>query len=369
MLIAKIAVSAATFSMDKPYSYRFGGDMALEPGMRVMVPFGRGNRHSEGVVLAVCEGDERGLKAVEQQLDPERVLPEPMLRLAAFLRERYFCTFYEAIRTMLPAPLAFRTVVVYTLSPDAPWRGNCRDAAELAICRLLHDLGGRAEADALKGCVPNEDARNAALETLVRRKWITKDRDFLRRIGDKTESVATLAASAEEAMEFAARRPASARVQKAVLELLSSVGSASVRELSYHTGATKQTLKRLEALGYVNLSERSVLRCRQIMPTIPAQPLTLNAEQQCCFDGLSQQMGSEKPGVALLHGVTGSGKTSVYLKLIERCLADGKSAVLLVPEIALTPQLLGVLAGHFGDQVAVLHSSLGAGSAMTSGNG
>ncbi len=360
-MIAKIAVSAATFSMDKPYSYRVPPELGLTPGMRVMVPFGRGNRHCEGVVLSLEEGDESKLKAVEQKLDEDRVLSDSMLRLAAFLRERYFCTFYEAIRTMLPAPLAFRTVVVYTLSPEAHWQKDCSDPAALAICRLLFDLGGRAEAEALKNCVPNEEARNAALEGLLKRKWITKDYDFLRRIGDKTEAVATLAASAEEAMEFAARRPASAKVQKAVLELLCQVGSASTRELSYHTGATNQTLKRLETLGYVNLSQRPVLRCREILPTVPAGPLVLSEAQQAVFEGLRCQMGGEKPGVALLHGVTGSGKTSVYLKLIESCLAEGKSAVLLVPEIALTPQLLSLLAGYFGSQVAVLHSSLGPG--------
>ena len=359
-MIAKIAVSAATFSMDKPYSYRFGPELHLEPGMRVTVPFGRGNRRCEGVVLSVEEGDEGKLKAVEQVLDEGRMVSDGMLRLAAFVRERYFCTFYEAVRAMLPAPLAFRTVEVYDLVPGDAWKG-CTDPVALAICRFLSDLGGRGEGEALKRCVPQDEARETALQLLLKKKWITKDFDFLRRIGDKTELIATLAASAEEAMDYAARRPASARVQKAVLELLCQVGSASVRELGYHTGATKQTLKRLEALGYVNLSQRPVLRCREILPTLPAGPLELNEDQQAAFAGLCEQMGREKPGVALLHGVTGSGKTSVYLKLIGACLDRGKRAVLLVPEIALTPQLLSVLAGHFGTKVAVLHSSLSPG--------
>ena len=101
-----------------------------------------------------------------------------------------------------------------------------------------------------------------------------------------------------------------------------------------------------------------MLRCREIRPAQLDGPLELNAEQQACFDGLSEQMGSAKPGVALLYGVTGSGKTSVYIKLIKTCLERGKAALLLVPEIALTPQLLGLMAAYFGDSVAVLHSSL-----------
>jgi primosomal protein N' (replication factor Y) len=147
-------------------------------------------------------------------------------------------------------------------------------------------------------------------------------------------------------------------MQKAVLELLCSLGTVSVKELCYFTGAKSSTVKRLAELGYVNLSAREVLRCRQIRPARIDGPLVLNEEQTAAFEGLLHQMQQEKPGSALLYGVTGSGKTAVYLSLIRRALEMDKAAMLLVPEIALTPQLLSLLAGHFGDQVAVLHSSL-----------
>ena len=162
-------------------------------------------------------------------------------------------------------------------------------------------------------------------------------------------------------MEFASRRPKSANLQRAVLELLCSVGSAAVKELCYFTGATTATVNRLEKLGYVQLTERPVLRCREIRPAQLDGPLILSDDQQEVFDALQTRMHSDVPGVALLYGVTGSGKTSVYIKLIEDCLAAGRSAMLLVPEIALTPQLLGLMAAHFGQTVAVLHSSLSTG--------
>ena len=173
--------------------------------------------------------------------------------------------------------------------------------------------------------------------------------------------VATLAVPGEQAQEFAASRPKSAAMQRSVLELLASVGSGAVKDICYYTGASPATVRRLEALGYVTLSQRSVLRCREIKPAEIDGELILNAEQQAAFQGLSQQMDAEAPGVALLYGVTGSGKTSVYIRLIQRCLEMGKSALLLVPEIALTPQLLGLMAAWFGSSVAVLHSSLGMG--------
>ncbi len=361
-MIGKIAVSAANYAIDKPYSYLIPEGMELQPGMRVMVPFGRGNRAAEGVVLAVESGSEPGLKTVEQCLDQHPVLSDTMLRLAAFLRERYFCTFYDAIRAMLPAGLWFQSKETVSLTEDRSWKENCkRQSDALALLRFLEDCGGQTEESSLRQVLPEEESFRNALRYLVRKKWVVTQTDFLRRTGDKTEQIATLAVSAEEAMEYAAGRPKSAAMQRSVLELMCSVGSVAVKELCYFTGAKSATVKRLADLGYLKLTDRPVLRCREIKPVQLDGPLVLNEEQQTAYEGLFRQMTEAQPGAALLYGVTGSGKTSVYLKLIQSCLDRGKSALLLVPEIALTPQLLGLMAAYFGETVAVLHSSLASG--------
>ena len=361
-MIAKIAVSAATFAIDKPYSYRIPEEMVLQRGQRVQLPFGRANRRCEGVILAVEEGDEEKLKAVELALDEEPILTDKQLRLAAFLRERYFCTFYDAIRAMLPAGLWFQARESFSLTEDRSWKEkNIHKDGALDALNLMEDLGGTADEKALRNLFPEETVMADVMAYLVRKKWVSAKTDYLRRLNDKTEKIATLAASPEEAMEYASHRPKSAAMQRSVLELMCSVGSVAVKELCYFTGASMPTVNRLEKLGYISLSERPVLRCREIRPAKLDGPLVLNAGQQSCFEGLSLQMEEEHPGVALLYGITGSGKTSVYIKLIQDCLDRGKSAMLLVPEIALTPQLLGVMAAYFGDQVAVLHSSLSAG--------
>ena len=360
-MIAKIAVSAANFAIDKPYSYLIPPNMTLMPGVRVMVPFGRGNRRTEGIVLGLQEGNGDGLKTVERCLDEEPVLSDTMLHLAAFVRNRYFCSMYDSVRAMLPAGLWFRTKNTYRLTDDRSWQDKpSRRSDAMQLLQAMDAAGGELEEAALREILPEEEQRNDALRYLVRKKWIIDETDYLRRLGDKTEKIATLASSAEEAMEYAARC-LRAPMQRSVLELMCGIGSVSVKELCYFTGASAATVKRLAELGYLELTDKPVLRCREIRPAVLDGPLELNTEQQTAFEGLQDQMQQQTPGTALLYGITGSGKTAVYLKLIQSCLDNGKTAMLLVPEIALTPQLLSLMAAHFGDQVAVLHSSLPAG--------
>ena len=362
VLIAKIAVAAANFAIDKPYSYRVPYNVILYVGARVQVPFGKGNRATEGIVLSLEQGEGPDLKPVTLCLDEEPVLDQHMLKLAAFLRERYFCTFYDAARAMLPAGLWFQVREVYSLTEDLSWQDkSVRQTHAPAVLRFLQDLGGNAPRSKLSELGLAEEDLQKTLEYLLRKKWVQCTTDHRQRSRDKTEKIATLAVPGEEAMEFARSRPKSAVMQKNVLETLCAVGSVAVKELCYYTGASAPTVVRLEKLGYLTLSEKPVLRCSELRPVRMDTPLVLNDEQQQAFEGLQSQMSREKPGTALLYGVTGSGKTSVYLKLIQSCLDMGKTAVLLVPEIALTPQLLGLLSGYFGQTVAVLHSSLAVG--------
>jgi len=358
-MIAKIAVSTANFAIDKPYSYQISDGQQVAPGMRVIVPFGRSNRPAEGVVLTVEEGSPDGLKSILQVMDEEPVLSANMLRLASFLRERCFCTLFDAVRAMLPAGLWFQSKDTYALTDDHSWQEKkFRQADGKLLLETIQSCGGSADGSVLRQIVPEEEKFEKAVSYLLGKKWITAQRNFLRKTADKQQQIATLAVSAEEALSFAATRSKSATAQRSVLNLMCSIGSAPVKEICYFTGVTSATIRRLAELGYLTLTEKEVLRCREIRPAELNGPLILNEEQQAAFDGLSAQMDSDTPGTALLYGVTGSGKTSVYIKLIEKCISAGKQAILLVPEIALTPQLLGLMAAYFGDRVAVLHSSL-----------
>ncbi len=356
-MIARAAVAAAVFAIDKPYSYRIPPGLTVAPGMRVLAPFGRGNRPTEALVLAVEPGEGADLKPLTQALDREPVLDEAGLRLAAFVRERYFCTFYDAIRAMLPAGLWFRAVERISLRPGVDWRDVCRQPLARELLERLEELGGEAQLPWLRQQFPDEAALQKALRYLAAKGLVEGTTELRAKASDKTERMASLAVPAEEAAAYAAAKGGAAPVQKAVLDLLCAVGRGSTKEIGYFTGATGATFRRLAALGLVQLEDVPVERQPDLHPA-PAPPLVLSEDQEAVYRGLCAQWDRPRPGAALLYGVTGSGKTAVYLQLIARCLEQGRTALLLVPEIGLTPQLVSVLAGRFGGQVAVLHSSL-----------
>ena len=167
-MIGKIAVSAANFAIDKPYSYYAPDAMVLQPGMRVQVPFGRGNRSAEGIVLSVEPGQPDGLKAVQCSLDNQPVLSDTMLRLAAFMRDRYFCTFFDAARAMLPAGLWFDKKESYSLTEDRSWQDQkLRQADALQLLQLLDQ--GITDRDQLLQSLEAE-AELAAKEILMKKE-------------------------------------------------------------------------------------------------------------------------------------------------------------------------------------------------------
>ena len=357
-MIAQIAVSAAIYAIDKPYSYWVPPQLSVAPGMRVLVPFSQGNRRVEGVVLAVTPGEETGLKSVAAVLDETPVLSESLLHLAAFLRERYFCTFYDAVKAMLPAGLWFSVQEEWTLEvpvDEAKVAKSHRDA--LAILQAAADRGGVIRAQELRQAV-DPALLERYLPYLQNKHYLRSNRTFDRRVRDKSEEIASLAVPWEEAVQYAQSKARSAPMQREVLTLLAQLGSVSAKELCYFTGATMATVRRLERLGFLSLSLRPVFRTPLPPPGDPVPLPVLNESQNAAYTGLAALQDREKPGAALLYGVTGSGKTSVYVRLIARTLEQGRSAVLLVPEIALTPQLIATLVGYFGKTVAVLHSGL-----------
>jgi len=295
--IAKIAVSAATYWIDKPYDYLIPEEYAdkVQPGMRVFVPFGKGNRRSEGIVLSLTDRSEYDApKAIVALPDNEPVLSEELIRLALFMRERFFCTVYDAAKAMLPAGLWF------------------------------------------------DDEGN-------------------KRVRDKTVEMARLAVTTEDAMDYAEKKRRRSPAQAAILDMLCSFEALPSSELLRFAGAKRPTLKTLEKAEIVELYSREVYRRPEVFAGETEELPVLNEDQKSVFEEIEKLARSGKASAALLQGVTGSGKTSVYIHLIRSQIEQGKASILLVPEIALTPQMIKTFSSYFGDDIAVLHSSLSTG--------
>lgn len=367
--ITKIAVAAATYAIDRPFDYLIPEELenTLQPGMRVAVPFGAGNRVSDGIVLS-CTAEppqsEKRLKSILTQLDSEPMLKPEFIHLALWMRDRYFCTVYDAARIMLPAGLWFQLKDCWRLIPGTDRETAC-DAAgnsgnEKKLLELLFANDGWAELGQIRISFGTSDP-NPAIRSLQDKGIITKEASAERGIGDKTEMVAELAVPPEDALAFITPKRRRAPLQYSAVETLCTVGKVSAKELCYFTGASMTTLKALVRAGLINLSKREVYRRPSMPHTTQAAPVVLNDEQQTAFDGLLQLADGKTPAAALLHGVTGSGKTLVYIQLIRALQERGKSVIVLVPEIALTPQLTERFSSHFGSRVALLHSSLSAG--------
>ena len=364
---ATVVVASATYWSDKPYTYSI--PLALEetvqPGVRVMVPFGRGNRRCEGFVLSVgCEAPGRELKPIASVLDASPVLSGEQLKLALWMRERYFCTVFEAARAMLPAGLWYAVEPGYALADGVRRDEAYEIAGESESERLILDAvfshGGRCPSQDLErvfdGVLPRR-----ALASLMKKNVLTTDSWEKRRTGDKYVRMVRLAVDVEEAQAAAEKKERRAPVQAAVLRLLCSMDRISHSELCYFTGASASTIAALAKAGLVECYAEESFRRPVYTGSKQLELPKLNRDQQTVFDGIYALCQEERPSAALLYGVTGSGKTTVYIHLIHRLLERGYSSLLLVPEIALTPQMIRIFSSYFGERIAVLHSSLAVG--------
>lgn len=359
--ICAVAVDAATFSIDKLYSYLLPSHLvdSAAIGCRVLVPFGRGNKRVEGVILTFREqADTAHLKAIDAVLDGTPVLNAEQIRLAVWMRDHLYCTFYECIRTILPVGLWFKRCDTYTLQADETQLDELRQEGFGALLAVFAEHKSRTLTEiqqTLGGKTPV-----GQLDTLCRRGVLTYDSKITQRTQDKTERMYRLAVDAQQAQSRVSRARGSA-VRHDVISCLQDGQSMAKQELQYMTGASDGILRTLVKNGVLECFSEERFRTPEYGDLSPQPPRTLSEQQQRVYEGLRQMLTAQQAAAALLYGVTGSGKTQIYLHLIADVLAAGQSAIVLVPEIGLTPQFIRVFAACFGDNVTVLHSALSAG--------
>ena len=359
--MVKVAVSAAPYSIDKPYSYLVPESLAAAavPGVRVMVPFGRGNKESEGLILArVQEPKLPGSKALRQILDSEPVLDKAGIDLALWMRGRYFCTVFEAVKTILPAGLWYGLREIWSLAmePEAARSAAVGIPGAWQVLDLLEKQGGKADIRVLRDALG--DGAEKPLKAMKKAEILACETGAKRKIADKSHRMVELAVNTEDAYALTEPKRRSAPARYEVVNFLATAGRTPAAEVSYYTGASSRTLKTMEKAGLIAFSEEEELRVPSLDDVEPGPEIVLNEEQQRAFEEILGRVQAAKPSVTLLHGVTGSGKTQVYLRLVQETLALGKTAMVLVPEIVLTPQMMRKFSSYFGSRVAMLHSSL-----------
>lgn len=361
--VVHIAVEQATFSFDKLYSYLWPETLGdPQVGVRVLVPFGGGNRTRQGLVMdCVMQEQTAGLKSVQSVMDEKPLLSPEMVALARFMQERTFCTLFDAVRAMLPTGLYLQVKPVLRPVADvAPDVLETLTPNERQILAFVSKCpGGTDQETLLRRLGMEEDA--PALRHLLELGVLVRGADGFRHTGDATVRTVRLLPRDPEA-----EMPKLTDKQQAVLHLLEDVGAASVKEVCYFSGVTPAVVNALANKGLVQLYDAEVLRT-PYDASAAAPPIVsrvLNEEQQQAYDRLSELYTAHQPAAALLYGVTGSGKTAVYMNLIDRVLEDGRQVIVLVPEISLTPQMMNLFIQKYGRRVAVLHSSLAIGERM-----
>lgn len=356
MKLAAVAVDNAAYSFDREYTYMVPEELegrAL-PGCRVTVPFGKGSKKRLGVILSVNEGvKQKGFKYLSEVLDESPLLSEEMLELVYFLKDRTFCTLFEAARAMLPAGINHHIQLSYTAAENSEEAGaNLTGILKEAYDYLAAGRGYVKRETLVKNLGLSSDT--TVPEELVKKGLAYCNTDAVRNVGDASVRMIALNDEMPAGVRLTAK-------QKLVYDTLGDVGCATVKELCYFTGVTPAVPGALVRNGVARWVEFEVLRnpCADVGEGT-ADEINLTPDQQKAYNEIGALM-RKGAGVSLLFGITGSGKTSVYLKAIDDAFASGKSVIVMVPEISLTPQTLALFHRRYGKEVAVFHSALSAG--------
>jgi len=352
-MIVRVAVDVATPAIDRLYDYAVPEELqdVMSCGMRVSVPFGRGNRREEAMVLAISDRSEYGkCKQIDAVLDSAPVLSEELLKLAVHLRERLNCAFYAIVRSMLPAGLWFRRETRY-----AP-----TDALLSGGIPMLEALAAHfAENPASLSPRSLRKYFDGDPEDLVHAGFLRRDAAFHAAASEKTDFLFALTEAGEDSLQDGVCT-LRGNVRREIVEFLHRAGQAGMQEIEYYTGASRQTVNALYKDGYLARETRQILR-RPETDVYLGREVTLNPAQRETISGLSALLDRREYRTALLFGVTGSGKTEVYIRLIAHALKEGRGIIVLVPEIALTPQMTSRFYYEFGDEIAVIHSAISVG--------
>lgn len=350
-LCASVVIDDIINRIDKPYDYAVPSYISdsLKAGMRVIVPFSKSNIKKKALVISVFEKDDIAeLKQIISIFDTEILINDLQLSLIRLLKSRYFVTYYNALRTMIPRGIDFKITEYYTCTPELEQYN-----------KELFDLFKNKRKRLSSKDIPNDlkqvfnDAKAIGL--------IHKDLTASDNIGELTEKYLVLNIDTADAEKYMSDLEKRFVKQRDLLAVFLDYNEISEKDALYYSGCGVSTVKTLEKKGIISIVNKPVERnpYKDLKRSFDKSPIMLTTEQQKIYSDISNELDSF--GVHLIHGVTGSGKTLLYMALIDAVAARGKSVIFMIPEISLTPQTLERFYSRYGDRVAVVHSGLAPG--------
>ncbi|AKU32249.1 primosomal protein N' [Bacillus altitudinis] len=351
-MIAEVIVDVTTKAIDRPFDYRvpdrFKG--LVKAGMRVVVPFGP--RKIQGFVTKIKEETDvqsGNIKDIVDLFDLSPVLTDELLELSHWLTEKTLSYHITALQSMLPAAM------------KAKYEKEIQVLSAEELPQSLKELFGQQES-ILYADIPPEQLK--PIQKHVQKGHLEVRYHVSQKSGKKKVRTLQIAVTKEKLEEKQKQLKKNAVKQKALLTFLFQANETTflAKDLQQQTGASSQTIKALIQEGLLTESYEEIYRDPyRDREFTPSTPLDLTTEQAEAAKPIHQAVSDDKHETFLLHGVTGSGKTEIYLQTIDHVLQKGKEAIVLVPEISLTPQMVQRFKERFGSNVAVLHSGLSTG--------
>ena len=357
---AAVHIIDIAYGIDKPYSYFVPPAMRgeIKIGSVVVVPFGNANKRVSAVVVALSsENDYPKAKPVDSILRYPFDVPQELIDTCAFMKERFFCTFGNAFRTVIPPGVNLGTETVYEIA-DNKDAGNLNSAAVV----LLREI-------ALKGVIGEKDIISRygeeckkLLNALCRGGYIKKSGRISEKVNEKNLFTVSLTVNSSEAEELASNGEGLSEKQRGLIGFLVNYPAATLREIEELGGYSAAIVNALVKKGYAEKRETAFYRDAYDFSGIAVESdSVLTESQKKASEGLKQLAACGEAKAALLFGVTGSGKTKVIIDVLKQIVKDGGKAIVLLPEIGLASQAVKQYAAAFGNRLAVIHSMLSIG--------